>query len=162
MNHAGSEIQSTNPSERVAFRDLGVGEQLSMMWSWWWREMVLSAVATVVAIVPFSILGGIVGGVLAAQGRDPVKAIAGASFLIQVSAVVVASVAGFFSMFWLIKWVTGERLGKYEVHIVRVPPAPAEPEGKYVCDRCNSPVVWGQSNCPTCGERLEYDESGDN
>jgi hypothetical protein len=153
-------------SERVSFKNLTFEERLPLVWGWWWRQMLVGVLATIVALVPFVAIGIIVGIVAGLKGGDAQQAVQSVTSQLQIAGFIVGAVAGFLSFFSIIRWLTTVRIGSFELHIIRIAQASApaagleKPESELVCEACGSPVSLGQEFCPGCSEKLEFDEKG--
>jgi len=147
---------------RVFLRDLTFEEQLALMWSWWWRQMCMGALAMALIIIPSFIFGIVFAVVLGMHGKNANEAIQSLHTTLQIAGFLMGAVAGFACVFPTIRWFTQTHLGSFELQIFRIPkttPAPAakdESRADFVCDRCGSPVKWGQEYCLGCSEKLDY------
>ena len=161
-DHAGPQALS----ERVTFRSLTLEERLALVWGWWWRQMLVGLLAALVALIPFIVIGIIMGVAAGLKGVDGQRAIESAATEIQVAGFLLGAVVGFLSFSLSIRWLTTARIGSFELHIVRIAQEPGtativeDSQGDLVCDACGSPVSPGQEFCPGCAEKLEFDQKG--
>jgi hypothetical protein len=170
MKEIESESTQTNQAiiARVIFKDLPLKEQLPIMWAWFWRQLFVSAIAGLVALVPIVLLTLLFHLLFPISSTNGIEGARNIVAHVQASSLIVGTIVGFFSLLPLIGWLTRDRFGGHELWLVRVAKEPptlstnSRTEDEFICEACGSSIKWGNAYCTSCGSKLEYDEQQPN
>src|SRR5690349_24107874 len=112
-SHSSMLHSTTNSGtiRRISFAHLASMEKLEIMWDWFWRSLVVTGIAVIVAMAIGFFFGIMIGIFLVALKipTEPFKP------LFQVLGFAIGLVTGFIALKFLIKWLTQSRLGAYEL-----------------------------------------------
>lgn len=99
----------------INIRHSGFGEKAAICWSFFWRAMVI----TVGSMLTGGLLGGLFGMVFGMAAAAGGMSRASLALVAPLGGGVIGLLAGFFFLYVYICWLTGPRLGRFRLVLVR-------------------------------------------